>query len=140
MEDRKDPAREETLLSVIFNPSWFPNLPITSTEVFVGVGALLFVSGLMIGVGRNRQRVALQRSLMTDEMLIYFSRIADAVERQADRPTVQQIAEMIERRIAEYQRATEAAAAASAAAGAGAAPKSRAMPLSMFGREYPEKS
>ena len=126
------------MLSVIFNPSWFPNLPITSTEVFVVGGTLLFVAGLMIGLGRNKQRVALQRSLMTDEMLIYFSRIADAVERQADRPTVQQIAEMIERRIAEYQRATEAAAAASA--GAGAAPKSRAMPLSMFGREYPEKS
>jgi hypothetical protein len=128
------------LLSVISIPSWFAGLPITSTEVFVGVGALLFVSGLMIGVGR-KQRVALQRSLLTDEMLIYFSRIADAVERQADRPTVQQIAEMIERRIAEYQRTTEAAAAASTvAAGAGTAPKSRAMPLSMFGREYPEKS
>ena len=128
------------MLSVIFDPSWFHNLPITSTEVFVVGGALLFVSGLLIGVGRNKQRVALQRSLTTDEMLIYFSRIADAVERQADRPTVQQIAEMIERRIAEYQRTTEAAAAAaSAAAGAGAAPKSRAMPLSMFGREYPEK-
>ena len=126
------------MLSVIFIPSWFHNLPITSTEVFVGGGALLFVSGLIIGVGR-KQRVALQRSLLTDEMLIYFSRIADAVERQADRPTVQQIAEMIERRIAEYQRSAEAAAA-SAAAGAGAAPKSRAMPLSMFGREYPEKS
>jgi hypothetical protein len=126
------------LLSVIFDPSWFHNLPITSTEVFVGGGALLFISGLMIGVGRNKQRVALQRSLVTDELLIYFSRIADAVERQADRPTVQQIAEMIERRIAEHQRNMEAAAAA-AAAGAGAGPKSRAMPLSMFGREYPEK-
>ena len=125
------------MLSVISNPSWFANLPITSAEVFVGGGALLFVSGLLIGIGR-KQRVALQRSLLADELMIYLSRIADAVERQADRPTVQQIAEMIERRIAEYQRNLEAAAA-SAAAGAGAGPKSRAMPLSMFGREYPEK-
>ena len=126
------------MLSVIFNPSWFPNLPITSTEVFVAGGVVLFVVGLMIGIGR-KQRVSVQRSFFTDEMMIYLSRIADAVERQADRPTVQQIAEMIERRIAEYQRATEAAAVP-AAAGAGTVPKSRAMPLSMFGREYPEKS
>ena len=118
--------------------AWDPQLPFTSVQILVAGGALLFVAGLLLG-WRRRNRVALQRSLLTDELMIYLSRIADAVERQADRPTVQQIAEMIERRIAEYQRETEAAAAASAAAGAGAGAKSRAMPLSMFGREYPEK-
>jgi hypothetical protein len=117
--------------------AWDPQLPFTSVQILVAGGALLFVAGLLLGL-RRRNRVALQRSLLTDELMIYLSRIADAVERHADRPTVQQIAEMIERRIAEYQRSAEAAAA-SAAAGAGAAPKSRAMPLSMFGREYPEK-
>jgi hypothetical protein len=126
------------LLSVIFIPSWFPSLPITSTQLLVAGAVLLFFVGLMIGIGR-KQRVSVQRSFFTDELMIYLSRIADAVERQADRPTLPQIAEMIERRIAEYQRATEAAAAASASAGAGAGPKSRTMPLSMFGREYPEK-
>jgi len=125
------------LLSVIFIPSWFPSLPITSTQLLVAGGVLLFVVGLMIGIGR-KQRVSVQRSFFTDELMIYLSRIADAVERHADRPSAQQIAEMIERRIAEYQRSTEAAVAA-AAAGAGAGPKSRAMPFSMFGREYPEK-
>ena len=125
------------MLSVIFIPSWFPSLPITSTQLLVAGGVLLFVVGLMIGIGR-KQRVSVQRSFFTDELMIYLSRIADAVERHADRPSAQQIAEMIERRIAEYQRSTEAAVAA-AAAGAGAGPKSRAMPFSMFGREYPEK-
>jgi hypothetical protein len=91
----------------------------------------------MIGVGR-KQRVSVQRSFFTDELMIYLSRIADAVERQADRPTLPQIADMIDRRIAEHQRNAEANANA-AAAGASAGPKSRAMPLSMFGREYPEK-
>jgi hypothetical protein len=124
------------LLSVIFIPSWFPNLPITSTELFVAGGVLLFVVGLMIGIGR-RQRVSVQRSFFTDELMIYLSRIADAVERQADRPTLPQIAEMIDQRIAEHQRNAEASAAA---AGASAGPKSRAVPFSMFGREYPEKS
>jgi hypothetical protein len=124
------------LLSVILIPGWFPNLPITSTQLLLAGGVLLFIVGLMIGIGR-KQRVSVQRSFFTDELMIYLSRIADAAERQADRPSAQQIAEMIERRIAELQRNSEASAAA---AGAGAAPKTRAVPFSMFGREYPEKS
>ena len=124
------------MLSVIFIPSWFPNLPITSTELFVAGGVLLFVVGLMIGIGR-RQRVSVQRSFFTDELMIYLSRIADAVERQADRPTLPQIADLVDQRIAEHQRNAEANAAA---AGASTGPKSRAMPFSMFGREVPEKS
>jgi len=90
----------------------------------------------MLGIGR-KQRVSVQRSFFTDELMIYLSRIADAVERQGDQPTLPQIADMIDRRIAEHQRNAEVNAAA---AGAGKGPKSRAMPLSMFGREYPEKS
>ena len=123
------------MLSVIFIPSWFPDLPITSTQLFVAGGVLLFVVGLMIGIGR-KQRVSIQRSFFTDELMIYLSRIADAVERQADRPSAQQIADMIERRLAEQRNAEMNAAAAAAGA---TAPKSRAVPFSMFGREYPEK-
>jgi hypothetical protein len=125
------------LLSVILIPSWFPNLPITSTQLLLAGGVLLFIVGLMIGIGR-KQRVSVQRSFFTDELMIYLSRIADAAERQADRPTLQQIAEMIDRRIAEHQRTTETNAAAGAGDGAG--PKSRPVAYSMFGREYPEKS
>ena len=125
------------MLSVIFIPSWFPNLPITSAQLLVAGGVLLFVVGLMIGIGR-KQRVSVQRSFFTDELMIYLSRIADAVERQADRPTLPQIADVIDRRIAEHQRNAEANANA-AAASASAGPKSRAMPFSTFGREYPEK-
>jgi hypothetical protein len=102
----------------------------------VAGGVLLFFVGLMIGIGR-KQRVSVQRSFFTDELMIYLSRIADAAERQADLPTLPQIADMIDRRIAEHQRNVEATATA---AGAGAAPKARAMPFSMFGREYPDKS
>lgn len=108
---------------------WDPQLPLSSFQMLVAGGALLLIAGFMLG-WRRRNRVTLQRSLLTDELMIYLGRIADAVERQADRPSAQQIADMIEQRIAEYQRSVEAAAAA---------PKARAMPLSMFGREYPEK-
>jgi hypothetical protein len=109
--------------------AWDPRLPFTSIQLLVAGGALLFVAGLLLGL-RRRNRVMLQRSLLTDELMIYLSRIADAVERHADRPSAQQIAEMIERRIAEQQRNTEAPGTQ----------KARAMPFSMFGREYPEKS
>jgi len=115
--------------------TWDPQLPLTGWEMLVAGGGLLFIAGLLIGL-RRRNRVMLQRSLLTDEMMIYLSRIADAMERHADRPSAQQVADMIERRITEQQRTSEASAAA---AGAGAAPKTRAVPFSMFGREYPEK-
>ena len=71
------------MLSVILIPSWFPNLPITSTQLLLAGGVLLFIVGLMIGIGR-KQRVSVQRSFFTDELMIYLSRIADAAERQAD--------------------------------------------------------
>ena len=117
--------------------AWDPQLPFTSVQILVAGGALLFVAGLLLGL-RRKNRVTLQRSLFTDELMIYLSRIADAAERQADRPTLQQIADMIDRRIAEHQRNAEANAAAGAGDSAG--PKSRPVAYSMFGREYPEKS
>jgi len=115
--------------------AWDPQFPLTGWQMMVAGGGLLFVAGLLTGLQR-KNRVALQRTLLTDEVMIYLSRIADAVERQADRPSAQQIAEMIDRRIAEQPRNSEASAAA---AGAGATPKTRSVPFSMFGREYPEK-
>jgi hypothetical protein len=124
------------LLSVIFIPSWVPNLPFTSVQLFVAGGLLLFVVGLMIGI--RKQRVSVQRSYFTDELMGYLGRIADALERQADRPTVQEIANMIDRRIAEHRRNAETNPAAGA--GDSSDPKSRAVAYSMFGREYPEKS
>jgi hypothetical protein len=111
--------------------TWEPQLPLSSFQLLVVSGALLFAAGLLLGL-RRKNRVALQRTMLTDEVMIYLSRIADAVERHADRPSAQQIADMIERRIAEQQRGAEAPAATG--------PKSRAMPFSMFGREFPEKS
>src|SRR5258708_22212652 len=78
----------------------------------------------MIGIGR-KQRVSVQRSFFTDELMIYLSRIADAVERQADQPTLHQIADMIDRRIAE-------ATATAAAAGRGAARPARRRAFSLL--------
>lgn len=125
---RKDPAREETLHAWIIVATWDLYLPLSSFQMLVAGGGLLFVAGLLIGL-RRKTRVTLQRSLLTDELMIYLSRIADAVERHAERPSGQQIVEMIERRIAE-QRSSQGPAAQ----------KAKAVAFSMFGREYPEKS
>jgi hypothetical protein len=117
--------------------TWEPLSAVPSIQMLAAGGGLLFVAGLLIGL-RRKTRVSLQRSPLADELMAYLGRIADAVERQADRPSPQQIVEMIERRIAEQQRRAETTP--SATAGSGAAPKSRAVPFSMFGREYAEKS
>jgi hypothetical protein len=108
--------------------TWEPLSAASDIQMLVAGGGLLFVAGLLIGL-RRKARVSLQRSLLTDEMMIYLSRITEALERQAERPSPQQIVEMIERRIAE-QRSADGPAAQ----------KTKAMAFSMFGREYPEKS
>jgi LPXTG-motif cell wall-anchored protein len=108
--------------------TWDPQLPPTSFQILVAGGALLLIAGFLLG-WRRRNRVMLQRSPLTDELMIYLSRIADAAEMQASRPSAQQIVEMFEKRI-EQQRSAEAPAA----------PKARATPFSTFGREVPEKS
>jgi hypothetical protein len=109
--------------------TWEPQLPFSSVQMLVAGGALLFVAGLLLGL-RRRNRVRLERSPLTDELMIYLSRIADAAEMQASRPSAQQIVEMFEKRIAEQQRSAEAPATQ----------KGRSMPFSTFGREIPEKS
>lgn len=59
--------------------------PLSSMELLVGGAALLFVAGVLLIFSRRR-RFALDRSWATDEITLYLSRIADALERQALRP------------------------------------------------------
>ena len=122
------PAREETLQVWMTVATWDPQLPFSSFQILVAGGALLFVAGLLLGL-RRKTRVRLERSPLTDELMIYLNRIADAMEMQASRPSAQQIVEMFEKRMAEQQRSPETPAAA----------KTRAMPFSTLGREFPEK-
>jgi hypothetical protein len=108
--------------------TWEPLSAFSSIQLLVAGGGLLFVAGLLIGL-RRKARVSLQRSPLTDELMIYLSRLTEALEKQAERPSPQQIVEMIEKRMAQ-QRSAEGSAAQ----------KSKAVAFSMFGREYPEKS
>ena len=58
---------------------------ITNAELLVAGAILLAVAGIML-IRSRRHRIVLQRSLVTDELMIHLSRIADLLERQAMRP------------------------------------------------------
>lgn len=100
-----------------------PDVPISSFWLLMLGAGLLLIAGVML-LFRKTGRVALERSLLTDEVTIYLSRIADAVERQARVPTVEEVVEMAQKRIAEQKEEAKEA------------PKSHAIAHSMFGREY----
>jgi hypothetical protein len=110
-------------LSVEF-PTWVLDLPLSSFQLLMVGGGLLIVAGLMLGLRRTR-RVSLERSLLTDEVVIYLSRIADALERNAPPSKEQIIAEMERRDVQTEPKLTT---------------KVHTMPYSMLGREYPENS
>jgi hypothetical protein len=59
--------------------------PLSSMELLIAGAVLLFVAGVLLFFSRRR-RFALDRSWATDEITLYLSRIADALERQALRP------------------------------------------------------
>lgn len=59
--------------------------PISSTELLVAGAVLLAIAAVMLAFGR-RQKIALTRSAVTDELALQLARIADMLERQAFRP------------------------------------------------------
>lgn len=93
---------------------------ISSNELLIAGAVLLCAAAFLLAVAR-RNRVMLQRSVVTDEVMILLGRIADAAERIANQP---------------------AASAIAAAAGTEHAPapsklseRSHTIPYSIFGRE-----
>lgn len=104
--------------------SWIPSVPLSSMQLMVLGGSLLFAAGLLLGL-RRRRTVTLQRSLLTDEIIIYLGRIADALERNAPVSKEEIVAE-VERRVTENQAGKLTA-------------KAHTIPYSIFGREYSEE-
>jgi len=96
----------------------FAGYTISTFQLLLAGGLLLGAAALLLVFARGK-RIALQRSVVTDEIAIQLGRIADAVERQTQ--------ELASRRIAETQRQTELPALNS---NEGARPIS----YSMFGR------
>lgn len=95
--------------------------PITSAELLVASAVLLVLAGVLLIFGR-RQRIALDRSWTTDELMLHLSRIADSLDRLALRPPDRVIVESKPATVEtapEPKRTTEA----------------HTIPYSMFGRE-----
>ena len=114
------------MLSGLNIPNWAQQLSLmNSLLLLIGGGALLVLAGFLLGF-RRKQRVVLQRSLLTDEMNIYLGRIAEALERIASRPSSEHLLEQIAARLP----AQPAEGAEKNASG------SRSIPYSMLGREY----
>ncbi|HLK03505.1 MAG TPA: hypothetical protein VKT53_03620 [Candidatus Acidoferrum sp.] len=64
---------------------------VTATQLFL-IGAGLLCVGLLLALARGR-RIALQRSIVTDELAVHLARIASAVEQLASEATARRIVE-----------------------------------------------
>lgn len=62
-------------------PTWMLSVSLTSFQLLAAGGALLICAAVLLAL-RRKTRVALERSPLTDELMIYLGRIADALERQ----------------------------------------------------------
>lgn len=70
------------------------NFTITGQEQLVAiVTAAVLVTAWAVNLFRRRRAVVVQRSKVSDQMLFELSRIADALERIANRPADEAIAE-----------------------------------------------
>ncbi|MGC2764957.1 MAG: hypothetical protein WB607_05590 [Candidatus Acidiferrum sp.] len=56
------------------------DLPVTSFELLVAGGALLVCAAALLSV-RKKNRVVLESSVVTEELMAYLGRIANALER-----------------------------------------------------------
>lgn len=104
------------------------NVPLTNTQMMMAGGALLLFAAMLM-VLRRRTRVVVVSSPLTEEVMVYLARIANAVE-NARGPSSDEIAAEFMRRMQEREGGAENAKENG---------KVETMPLSMFGREILRK-
>lgn len=109
------------LLGMMEVPKWMANEPKSSYELLMIGGALLILAAVLMGL-RRKTRITLESSVVTEEMMIYLSRIANAVERPQG-PSMEQVTVEVLKRLEEMAKAKPNG-------------KVREIPNSMFGREY----
>jgi hypothetical protein len=110
------PSREDNLLSDHVISFFGRTITITSYEQFLTVLIVsIIVTAWAVQQFRRKRTIVVHRSAVSDQVLYELSRIADALERIANRPADQVIA-------AANLKAEE----------------SRSIPFSMFGRERPQ--
>ena len=60
-------------------PQWVLDVPMTSFQLLVAGGALLICAAILLAV-RRKTRVVMEHSVVTDELMAYLARIANALE------------------------------------------------------------
>ena len=110
------------MMAMMDGPNWMVSVPVTSFQLLVAGGALLVFAAVLLGL-RRRTRVMVERSLLTDELMIYLGRIADALEHPRTSST-DDVTVAVMRRMEEMGNAK-------------ANGKVREMPFTMLGREVP---
>jgi hypothetical protein len=113
------PAGEDKMVSDTVVSFGSHTVHLSSVALLIAALLLLGGAGFLLGLSRGR-RVVVQRSTTTEELNVHLARIAEALERIADRPA--------DRVIAEASRAAEPVADGKAAG------RGPAMFQSTFGR------
>jgi len=80
-------------------PNWIQNVQLTSFQLLMAGGVLLIFAAILLGL-RRRSRVQVESSIVTEELMAYLARIANALETPRT-PTGQEIADQILRRAEE---------------------------------------
>ena len=104
--------------------SWVAGAPASSYQLMLAAGALLVVAAALLWFNR-RTRIALDSSAVSEELMAYLARIADAVERPAPQaPNIDDITREVLLRLEQIANSKQQNG------------KVKAIPQSMFGREY----
>jgi hypothetical protein len=82
---------------------WWMDGTVLSNQMIVMGGGLLLAAALLMAI-RRKTRVTLENSLMTQELMIYLSRIANALER-LEPPSSDDVTANVLRRLEEIAHA-----------------------------------
>jgi hypothetical protein len=80
---------------------WVPDVPLSSFQLLVAGGALLICAAILLGM-RRKMKVEMENSVVTEELMAYLARIANALESPRT-PTGEEISAQLLRRIAEKE-------------------------------------
>ena len=86
------PSREDEMLSDTFVSLGSHTMRLSTFAILFGCVLLFGIATFLMGLLRAR-RVVLQRSVTTDELNAHLARVAEALERVANRPADRLIAE-----------------------------------------------
>jgi len=84
---------------------WIADTPMTSYQLILIAGGLLVMAAVLLWVQR-RTRIALESSVVSEELMIYLGRIANALERPVPQgPSADEVTKEVLRRLEQMANA-----------------------------------